>query len=61
MSIIFILIPLGLLFLGSAIAAFFWAARSGQFDDMDSPGWRIVMDDDRAPPASNDSDNSLPD
>jgi cbb3-type cytochrome oxidase maturation protein len=60
-SIIFILIPLGLLFLGSAIAAFFWAARSGQFDDLDSPGWRIVMDDDRAPPGANHSDNSLPD
>ena len=50
MSIIYILIPIGLILLGLAIWAFFWAAGSGQFDDLDSPGWRILMDDDRRPP-----------
>jgi len=24
--------------------------RSGQFDDLDSPGVQILLDDDRAPP-----------
>lgn len=50
MNIIFYLIPLGLLLLIAAVAAFFWAVRSGQFDDLDTPAWRILMDDDRAPP-----------
>lgn len=50
MTIIFVLIPLGLLLLGAAVFAFFWAARSGQFDDLESPAWRILMDDDRKPP-----------
>jgi cbb3-type cytochrome oxidase maturation protein len=50
MSIIYALIPLGLVLLASAIAAFFWAVRNGQFDDLESPAWRILMDDDRAPP-----------
>ncbi|MBT8422969.1 MAG: cbb3-type cytochrome oxidase assembly protein CcoS [Gammaproteobacteria bacterium] len=50
MNIIFILIPLGLLLLLFAVAAFFWAVRAGQFDDLESPAWRIVLDDDRAPP-----------
>jgi len=50
MNIIFILIPLGLLLLLAAVAAFFWAVRSGQFDDLESPAWRILLDDDRAPP-----------
>ena len=51
MSIIFVLIPVGLVLLAIAIAAFFWAVRSGQFDDLDSPALRILSDDDRQPPA----------
>lgn len=51
MNIIFILIPLGLILLLLAVIAFFWAVRSGQFDDLDSPAWRVVLDDDRAPGA----------
>ncbi len=50
MNIIYLLIPLGLVLLLLAVAAFFWAVRSGQFDDLESPAWRIVLDDDRAPP-----------
>jgi len=44
-----LLIPLGLLLLGVAITAFFWATKSGQFDDLESPAWSVIMDDDRAP------------
>ena len=53
MNILYLLIPLGLLLLGGAIAAFFWAVRSGQFDDLESPAMRIVMDDDSRPAAEN--------
>ena len=49
MNIIFLLIPLSLVLLIAAVWAFFWAIRSGQFDDLDSPAWSVVMDDDRAP------------
>lgn len=49
MSIIYILIPLALLVLLLAVWAFFWAVGSGQFDDMDTPAVRIIMDDDTAP------------
>jgi cbb3-type cytochrome oxidase maturation protein len=49
LTILYLLIPLGLLLLGLAIAAFFWATKSGQFDDLDSPAWSVIMDDDRAP------------
>ncbi len=58
MEIIYILIPLGLILLALAVAAFFWAVRSGQFDDLESPAWRIVLDDDRAPPADSRDSNS---
>jgi cbb3-type cytochrome oxidase maturation protein len=56
MTIIFVLIPLGLMLLALAIWAFFWAAGSGQFDDLDSPAWRILLDDDRRPPDAEDKD-----
>lgn len=49
MTILYLLIPLGLILLGLAVGAFFWATRSGQFDDLDSPAWSVVLDDDRAP------------
>lgn len=52
MSILYVLIPLALVLLALAIAAFFWATRSGQFDDLDSPAWRVVLDDDRRPAGS---------
>ena len=55
MNIIFVLIPLGLLLLAFAIWAFFWAVGSGQFDDLDTPAVRIVMDDDKKP---DDGDSS---
>ena len=49
MSILYILIPLALLLLGVAVWAFFWAVGSGQFDDLDTPAGRVVMDDDSKP------------
>lgn len=53
MSILYLLIPLGLLLVGLAVAAFFWAVRSGQFDDLDSPAMSVVLDDDRRPASEN--------
>jgi cbb3-type cytochrome oxidase maturation protein len=50
MSIIFVLIPLGLALLVAAVLAFFWAVRNGQFDDLETPAWRILMDDEQQPP-----------
>lgn len=54
MNIIYVLIPLGILMMLVAVAAFFWAVRSGQFDDLESPAWRILLDDDSAPPPDQD-------
>lgn len=58
MTILYLLIPLGLLLLGLAVAAFFWATRSGQFDDLDSPAWSVVMDDDSAPAQAKPADRA---
>ncbi|MBU0500595.1 MAG: cbb3-type cytochrome oxidase assembly protein CcoS [Gammaproteobacteria bacterium] len=46
MSSLYFLIPLALIMLAGAIWAFVWSVRSGQFEDMEGPAHRILMDDD---------------
>lgn len=46
MDIIYVLVPLSIVLIGIATLVFFWAVRSGQFDDMDSPAHKILFDDD---------------
>jgi len=46
------LLPLALLVAGIAVAAFIWAARSGQFDDLETPAVRILFDDEAPAPAA---------
>lgn len=45
MEILFLLVPLSVVLVGIAIGVFVWAVRDGQFDDLDSPAWRILVDD----------------
>jgi cbb3-type cytochrome oxidase maturation protein len=42
---IFVLLPLALLIAAIAVGLFVWAARSGQFDDLETPAVRILFDD----------------
>jgi|GEM_PF-393919 len=47
MEVIYSLIP-GMLLVGlAALAVLFWAARSGQFDDLEGDSQRILMDEER--------------
>jgi len=45
MKIIFLLILLSLIIAFGFLAAFFWAVRSGQYDDDYTPSIRILFDD----------------
>lgn len=47
MEILYLLIPLSLVLVFAIGAAFWWALDSGQFDDLDTPAQRVLMDDDR--------------
>ena len=51
MSVLWIVLPLALILAGVAVAAFLWVVRSGQFDDLDTPAWRMIVDDDADPTA----------
>jgi len=47
---LYVLIPLALMLLAVAAWALIWAIRNGQFDDLESHGWSVVLDDDQRPP-----------
>ena len=51
METIFVLLPLALLIAAIAVGFFIWAARTGQFDDLDTPAVRILFDDEEPRPA----------
>ncbi len=46
MDILYLLIPLSLLLVFVIGAIFWWALKSGQFEDMEGPAQRILMDED---------------
>jgi cbb3-type cytochrome oxidase maturation protein len=46
MSVIFLVLPLALAIVLVAVVAFVWAARRGQYDDLDTPAVRILFEDD---------------
>lgn len=46
MDILFLLIPLSIVLALLIGVAFWWAVRSGQFDDLEAPAHRILLDDD---------------
>jgi cbb3-type cytochrome oxidase maturation protein len=51
MEILYYLIPVSLVIVALAVGVFFWAVRSGQYDDLEGPAWRILYDE----PPSRDS------
>ena len=57
MSVLYLLIPIGIIFLLLAVLFFFWAIKNGQYDDMESQALKIVIEDHQSKPkkSSNDS------
>lgn len=64
MEILYLLIPVSVVLVFAIAVAFWWSVRSGQFDDLEGPGFRILMDDDKpgktegGPPDSQKGDGS---
>lgn len=48
MESLFILIPIAIVFVIIAVSIFFWAVRSGQYEDLDTEARRILFDEDEA-------------
>ncbi|MCB1958197.1 MAG: cbb3-type cytochrome oxidase assembly protein CcoS [Rhodocyclaceae bacterium] len=47
MESLYLLIPLSVVLVLVIGLLFWWSVRTGQFDDMEGPAYRVVMDDDR--------------
>ncbi|MEI7430289.1 MAG: cbb3-type cytochrome oxidase assembly protein CcoS [Betaproteobacteria bacterium] len=47
MEILYLLIPISVVLVFLIGIAFWWSLRNGQFDDMEGPGYRVLMDDDK--------------
>lgn len=45
MEVIYLLVPLSLVFLVVAVWIFFWAVRTAQFEDLEGPAHRLILDD----------------
>lgn len=55
MSVLFVILPVVLIVVLGAVLAYAWAARRGQFDDLDTPAIRMLHGDEdvkvKPPPA----------
>jgi cbb3-type cytochrome oxidase maturation protein len=62
MEILYLLVPLAVILAGVIVWAFLWSIRSGQFDDLEGPAHRILMDEDepQQPPPDDASDSDPP-
>ncbi|ALS98502.1 cbb3-type cytochrome oxidase assembly protein CcoS [Lacimicrobium alkaliphilum] len=57
MSILYILIPIAILLVTLAVVVFFWAVKSGQFEDLERHGTSILFDEDK-PEADKDNNQN---
>ena len=67
MEVLYLLLPISGLFTVVIVGALVWAVKSGQFDDLEGPAYKILMDDEdepakpQSPPAKTPSENTKSD
>jgi cbb3-type cytochrome oxidase maturation protein len=55
MSVLYVLVPVALGLVLLAVGAYVWSVQSGQFDDLDTPALRPLIDDDGGPARARES------
>ena len=60
MSVLYVILPAVLVVVGIAVAAYVWAAKRGQFDDMTTPALRMLNDDAPARPTTAPAEVAAP-
>jgi cbb3-type cytochrome oxidase maturation protein len=60
MESLYLLIPLSIVLVFVIAVIFWWSVRSGQFDDLEGPGYRVVSDDDAPQGAPGKADKAGP-
>lgn len=61
MDIIYLLLPVALIIVIIIVAVFYWAVNSDQFEDLEGPAHRILMDDDEVKPQTSTSGDQAED
>jgi cbb3-type cytochrome oxidase maturation protein len=56
MEILYLLVTLALILVGVIVWAYFWSIKTGQFDDLEGPAHRIIMDRDDPPTSAPEKD-----
>lgn len=56
MESVYLLVPVSVILVFLIAYIFWWAVRSGQFDDLEGPAYKIIMNEDR--PNESRPDNS---
>lgn len=46
MGVLYLFVPLSMIIAGILVWAAFWAIRNNQYEDLDGPAHRILLDDD---------------
>ncbi len=52
MESLYLLIPISIVLVFVIGVLFWWSLRSGQYDDLEGPAYRLLMDDRDEPPAA---------
>jgi len=45
MSVLYLVVPLALVIVAVGVAGYFWAVKNGQMDDLETPGIRVIRDE----------------
>lgn len=61
MESVWLLIPVSVILVFGIAVAFWWSVRSGQFDDLEGPGFKVLMDDENKPAPMRNEEPSLRD
>jgi len=61
MESLYLLIPLSVVLVFLIAVVFWWSLRSGQFDDLEGPGYRVLMDDDKLGETPDEAPDPTPD
>lgn len=57
MEVVWVLIPFAIFLGGFFLAGFFWMTNRGQYDDLESPQLRMLLDEKKSEPNSIQSHN----
>jgi cbb3-type cytochrome oxidase maturation protein len=61
LEIVYVLLPISILLAAGALAAYFWAVKNGQYDDLDTPSLRVLFEEEKKgepPPGEGNSQDT---